>query len=63
MNYEKSRMFCFVVGLMLTAFGVGGVEQSMDDMGLLSGVLVSLVGLGIMGCGVLMLRQSEEYRG
>lgn len=63
MNYEKYGMFCVIVGLITTALGVGGVEQSLDDAGLFAGALVSLVGCGIMGCGVLMIRQSEEYRG
>jgi len=58
---EKASMFVFMVGLLLTAFGVGGVEQSMDDMGLLYGVLVSAVGCAIMWCGTLGLRNADYY--
>jgi uncharacterized membrane protein (UPF0136 family) len=54
-------MFLVVTGLLLTAFGVGGVEQSMDDQGLLAGVAVSLVGTLIMWAGTLGLRNSDQY--
>lgn len=50
---EREAFFLFIVGLLITIFGVGGVEQSMDNAGLLSGVLVSVVGLLIMWCGTL----------
>ena len=58
---ERTAMFLVVVGLLLTAFGVGGVEQSMDDQGLLAGVAVSLVGTLIMWAGTLGLRNSDQY--
>ena len=58
---ERSAMFLVVTGLLLTAFGVGGVEQSMDDQGLLAGVAVSLVGTLIMWAGTLGLRNSDQY--
>ena len=58
---ERTAMFLVVVGLLLTAFGVGGVESSMDDQGLLAGVAVSLVGTLIMWAGTLGLRNSDQY--
>ena len=58
--YEKSGMFCFVTGLVLTAFGVGGIEQSLDNDGLLAGALFSTLGLMIMYCGVMMINEGER---
>ena len=58
---ERTAMFLVVVGLLLTAFGVGGIEQSLDDQGLLAGVAVSLVGTLIMWAGTLGLRNSDQY--
>jgi hypothetical protein len=58
--YERSGMFCFTVGLVLTAFGVGGVEQSLDSEGLLAGAMVSSLGLMIMACGVMMLKEVDS---
>ena len=58
---ERSAMFLVVTGLLLTAFGVGGIEQSLDDQGLLAGVAVSLVGTLIMWAGTLGLRNSDQY--
>ena len=53
---EGQAFFVFFTGFLVTAFGVGGVEQSMDDMGLLNGVAVSVVGLLIMWAGTLGLK-------
>jgi hypothetical protein len=51
-------MFVFITGLLLTLGGVGGIEHSITDSELLSGVIASAVGLGIMYCGVLMLQRA-----
>ena len=56
---KDGAMICFTVGLLITLFGVGGVEQSITNMELLSGVLVSVVGLMVMGCGALAIRVLE----
>ena len=56
---KDGAMVCFTVGLLITLFGVGGVEQSITNMELLSGVLVSIVGLAVMGCGSLAMRVLE----
>lgn len=56
---EREAFFIFFTGLLVTIFGVGGIEQSMDDMGLLNGVAVSVVGLLIMWAGSLGLRDTR----
>ena len=58
---EKTAMFVFMVGLLVTAFGVGGVEQSLDNAGLALGALVSLVGCLIMWAGTLGLQNAHYY--
>jgi len=52
-------MFLFVTGLITTAFGVGGVENSITNSELLSALAVSITGLGIMWCSTLMMRQEQ----
>jgi len=54
---ERSAMFLVFTGLILTMFGVGGVENSVTDTELLSSVAVSLVGTLIMWAGTLGLRR------
>jgi len=51
--------FLFVTGLITTAFGVGGVENSITNSQLLSALAVSVTGLGIMWCATLMMRQEQ----
>ena len=55
----RSGFFCFMVGMITVMFGVGGVEASLDDIGLINGVVVSAVGLLIMWAGTLMIRTAE----
>jgi hypothetical protein len=49
------------LGFLLTAFGVGGIEQSISDGELMASMLVSITGLAIMYCGVAALKVSEYY--
>ncbi len=56
---EKQGMFVFVVGLILTMFAVGGVENSITDSELLTSVLVAVTGLGCMFCGTLMIKRAD----
>ena len=56
---ERTAFILFMFGLVLTMFGVGGVENSITDEQLLSGVAVSIVGLGIMLCGTLGIAQND----
>lgn len=57
---ERSAMFLVMVGLLTTGFGVGGVENSVDNLELLSGLLVSVSGLAIMAAGVLGLKTVDN---
>ena len=56
---ENESMFCFTVGLLLTLGGVGSIELSMSNGALLSGVLVSGVGLLIMWVGTLGIKRLD----
>ena len=60
---DSTAMGMFVAGLVLVMLGMGGVEGSMDTVGLLQGLLVSIVGLMTMGVGVLAIRvnSSTDY--
>jgi hypothetical protein len=57
---EKSGTFLFIVGLLITIFGVGGVEQSVTDLVMIQCFAVAMVGCMIMGCGVSMINLSRE---
>jgi hypothetical protein len=56
----NESMFCFTVGLLLTLGGVGSIELSMSNGALLSGVLVSGVGLLIMWVGTLGMKRLDN---
>jgi len=56
----KTAAFLTFTGLVLTMFGVGGIENSITDSELLAGVAVSVVGLGIMGSAVLMMQNLDN---
>jgi len=60
---DSTAMFLVVAGLVLTLLGVGGIEASMDSVGLLQGLFVAIVGLMTMGAGVLAIRvnSSTDY--
>jgi hypothetical protein len=60
---DSTAMFLVVAGLVLTLLGAGGIEASMDTVGLLQGLFVSIVGLMTMGVGVLAIRvnSSTDY--
>jgi hypothetical protein len=57
---ERSAMFLVFTGLILTMFGVGGVENSVTNTELGSSVAVSVVGTLIMWAGTLGLRNSSQ---
>ena len=57
---QGQAMFVFIVGLLVTMLGVGGVENSITDAELLQSVLVSVTGLGCMFCGTLMIKRTGE---
>jgi len=56
---EKSTFFVAMLGLILTMFGVGGIEQSITNTELLSGLAVSVLGLALMAVGVLALKRLD----
>jgi hypothetical protein len=56
---EKQGMFVFVVGLILTMFAVGGVENSITNTELLQSLAVAVTGLGCMFCGTLMIKRAD----
>ena len=56
----NESMFVFTVGLLMTLGGVGSVELSMDTATLISGVLVSGVGLLIMWVGTLGIQRLDN---
>ena len=56
---EKQAMFVFVVGLILTMFAVGGVENSITNTELLQSLAVAVTGLGCMFCGTVMIKRAD----
>ena len=57
---DSTAMFLVVAGLVLALLGVGGVEASLDNVGLLQGFFVALVGVMTMGAGVLAIKVNAE---
>lgn len=51
----KASFFVFIVGFITTAFGVGGVENSITNTELAQATMVAMVGLAIMGCGTQLV--------
>jgi hypothetical protein len=49
------------LGFLRTAFGGGGVENSINDGELLGSMLVSITGLAIMYCAVAALKVADYY--
>ena len=54
-----SGMFLLLSGIILTMLGIGGVEASVDNNAMYTGVLVLVLGQAVMACGVLMLEQER----
>ena len=54
-----SGMFLLVSGILLTLLGIGGVENSVDNNAMYTGILVLVLGQAVMACGVLMLEQEN----
>ena len=57
---QGQAMFVFVVGLLVTMLGTGGVENSITNAELLQAVAVAATGLGCMACGTLMIKRAGE---
>ena len=58
---NRQAMFVFVVGMLITFGAVGGIEQSVENTELMSSVLVAILGLLVMYCGSLGMRNAEYY--
>jgi hypothetical protein len=48
--------FLLVVGFLMTLGGVGTIEISQTDMEMISGMVVSILGLSVMYCGLLAMK-------
>ena len=60
MPYNPTMMKTFLLlGLVLTMGGVGGVENSTDDVSLIQSVAVSIVGLVLMFVGSTIGNENE----
>jgi hypothetical protein len=59
---ENQSMFVFVTGLLMTLGGVGGVEHSVDNAGLLGGLAIAVLGLAVTYVGTLGLRNADFYK-
>lgn len=57
----RTAMFIFVVGMIVTLFGVGGIEASITDQELAQSIAVALVGLLLAWVSTLALRVSDRY--
>ena len=56
----NTAMFLVITGLVLTMFGVGGVENSITNTELLQSLAVAVTGLGCMYCGTVMIKRAEQ---
>ena len=57
---EKSAMFLVITGLIITMFGAGGIENSIQTVDLLQSIAVAIVGLAVMGCGALAIQVQQN---
>ena len=57
----NAAMFIFVLGLIVTLMGVGGIEASITDQELAQSLLVAATGLLLSWVSTLALRVSEHY--
>lgn len=57
----KTAGFLVMVGLLVTFGGVGGIETSETSADMLDACIVSIVGLLVMYCGTLGLRNAHYY--
>jgi uncharacterized membrane protein YgdD (TMEM256/DUF423 family) len=60
MTSNTAAILAFL-GFLLTAFGMGGIENSINDGELFGSVVVSITGLALMYCAVAALKVSDYY--
>ena len=58
---KNTAMTLFTLGFLMTFGGVGSIELSTDNVALATATLVSGLGLLVMWCGTLGLRNSDMY--
>jgi hypothetical protein len=58
---SKTAGILVMIGLLITAGGVGGIETSVNDQDMLGAAMISIVGMLIMYAGTLGLRNSHYY--
>lgn len=58
MSKSNVSFLCFTLGLLLTLGGVGSIETCETTASLVSGVIVSGVGLLVMWYGTLLMKQN-----
>lgn len=58
---QRSALYMIVVGLLLTAGGVGGTEHATNDADLFGSLAIAIVGLLAMMAGTLGVRNSHFY--
>jgi hypothetical protein len=58
---SKTAAILGALGFLLTAFGLGGIEQSITNYELFGSMVVSCTGLAIMYCAVSALKVSDYY--
>ena len=58
---SKTAGILAFLGFLLTAFGVGGIEQSINDSEMFGAMVVSITGLCIMYCAIAALQISNYY--
>jgi len=59
---SKTAAVLGFLGFLLTAFGVGGIENSISDGELMGSMLVSITGLAIMYCAIAALKINDSSR-
>jgi uncharacterized membrane protein (UPF0136 family) len=58
MTRANVSFLCFTLGFLLTLGGVGGIETGETTASLISGVIVSGVGLLVMWYGTILMKQN-----
>ena len=53
-------MLFFMIGLIVTMGGVGGVETSLSNWALLQSSVIAIVGLALMAVGVSLVNEAER---
>jgi hypothetical protein len=58
---KQSALYLIALGLLLALGGVGGVEHSVTDIEMLQSLLVAVMGVLVLWCGTLGLRNSKYF--